>query len=142
MEYGNYTPIQQRNSGHIPPAQSDVIEEPLWRDKRRPFFGQPWSFTTYTLYSDRLIIETGLLSLRQEEIRLYRLMDITMRQSLMQRIFRVGTIRTHSMDSTTPHYSIRDICFPREVMRLISDTANAERKKYGIGMMEYVGPNW
>ena len=134
--------IEPKDHTNIPPNPNNTLEEPLWRDKRRPIFGKPWSFTTYTLYADRLIFETGLLSLKQEEIRLFRLVDITLNQSLLQRIFRVGTIRISSMDSSTPRYSIRDVKYPREVMKLLSDTANTERQKYGFAMMEYIGPSW
>ena len=141
MDHCKYPPWRNPNEP-IPPTRNNVLETPLWRDKRRPFFGKPLSFTTYTLYADRLMIDSGILTLRQDELRLYRLMDIKLHQTLLQRLFGVGTIRLSSMDSFSPRASIRDVRFPREVMRLLSDTANTERRKYGLSMMECMGSEW
>lgn len=139
----NLNPAPRTKRGpFVPPVNQTPLENPLWRDKRRPVFGQPWSFTTYTLYPDRLIIESGILSIKREEIRLYRVMDITMRQTLLQRIFRIGTLRMTSMDSSQPRCSIRDVCFPEQVMQLLSDVSNNERLKYGFSMMEFMGPGF
>ena len=46
--------------------------EVKWKDRKRTIFGLPWSFTRYRLTDDKLIVSTGLFSLNEEEIRLYR----------------------------------------------------------------------
>lgn len=61
----------------------------LWKDRKRPIFGLPLSFTKYKLLEDKLLIDSGILSIKQEEIRLYRIMDITLKKSIWQRIFGV-----------------------------------------------------
>lgn len=65
---------------------------PIWSDRKRIFCGLPWTFTTYTLTSDRLFIETGMLGKHEDEVRLYRILDISLSRSLSQRIFGMGTI--------------------------------------------------
>ena len=50
----------------------------IWQDKKRPFFGLPLSFTTYTLYKDRLYTTVKFLSVHEDEVRLYRIFDITL----------------------------------------------------------------
>ena len=55
------------------PLEHVAEETPLWSDKKRPFFGLPLSFTRYTLYPDRIIIERGFLFRHHDEIRLYRI---------------------------------------------------------------------
>ena len=42
----------------------------LWKDRKRIVFGLPWTFTRYTLTEEKLLIETGLLNKREEEVRL------------------------------------------------------------------------
>jgi len=124
----------------IPPETSDTLTNPIWQDKRRPVFGKPLSFTKYILYPDRLIIESGLLSIRREEIRLYRIKDITMHQTVTQRLFKVGTLKLQNMDPSAPRCLLRDILMPGEVMQLISDLANKERIALGFGLMEFMNP--
>ena len=53
----------------------------IWKDTRRPIFGLPLSFTKYTLLEDKLLIDTGFLSTKQEEIKLYRIMDVKLNRS-------------------------------------------------------------
>ena len=66
----------------------------IWKDRKRPIFGLPLSFTKYTLLEDKLLIDTGLFSTKQEEVKLYRIMDVTLKRSFIQKIFGVGTIHS------------------------------------------------
>ena len=52
--------------------------EIIWRDRKRPFLGLPWSFTIYTLTEEKLLVKTGILRQKEEEVRLYRIMDATL----------------------------------------------------------------
>ena len=101
----------------------------IWKDRKRPIFGLPLSFTKYTLLEDKLLIDTGFLSTKQEEVKLYRIMDVTLKRSLLQRIFGVGTIHCCSADKTTPEFEIADIKKPFEVKEKISKMAEEQRDK-------------
>ena len=101
----------------------------LWQDKKRPIFGLPLSFTKYTLLEDKLLIDTGFLSTKQEEVKLYRIMDVTLKRTFIQRIFGVGTIHCCSADKTTPEFDILDIKNPFEVKEKISKIAEEQRDK-------------
>ena len=52
----------------------------------------PISFTRYTLTDNRLLVNSGLFSLREDEVKLYRVRDVVMTQSLGERLFGVGTV--------------------------------------------------
>ncbi|MBR3132902.1 MAG: PH domain-containing protein [Clostridia bacterium] len=101
----------------------------LWKDRKRPIFGLPLSFTKYTLLEDKLLIDTGILSLRQEEIKLYRIMDVTLKMGLFQRLFKVGTIHCCSADKTTPEFDIKDIKNPYEIKEMLSNQVEKQRDK-------------
>ena len=101
----------------------------IWKDRKRPIFGLPWSFTKYTLLEDKLLIDTGLFSTKQEEIKLYRIMDITLKRSFIQKIFGVGTIHCCSADKTTPEFDILDIKKSFEVKEKISKMSEEQRDK-------------
>ena len=43
----------------------------LWNDRKR-YFGLPLSFTRYALSEDRLFVSEGFLTIKDDEILLYR----------------------------------------------------------------------
>lgn len=108
----------------------------LWSDKKRPFFGLPLSFTKYILYEDRLIVERGLLTFRQEELRLYRIRDISLVQTLFQRIFGVGNVRLDAVDCSGPRLILQDVKDPQKVMRIFSEQTEQERQRNGVRFIE------
>ena len=62
--------------------------------KRWLLFGIPWTFTKYTLTPKRIILNEGLLRSTENEILLYRIIDIELSKTLFQKIFKLGTV-TH-----------------------------------------------
>lgn len=106
----------------------------LWKDRKR-ILGMPISFTKYSISEDRLFLETGLLSTKEEEIILYRVRDITLKRSLGQKIFGVGSVMIHSSDQTTPELELKNIKNPREVKELlyrqVEETKLARRVRIG-----------
>lgn len=90
----------------------------LWQDKRRRF-GLPLSFTRYELHEDRFTCRRGLLSLHEEDIPLYRVMDVEMQIPLGQRLFGTGTILIYSSDKTAANFSVKAIKNPQVVKEMI-----------------------
>lgn len=90
----------------------------LWHDRKR-YFGLPLSFTRYAISEDRLFLSVGLLSLKDDEILLYRVRDISMSRSLWQRLFGVGTITVTSSDKSLPTLHMTNIKDPTTVKELL-----------------------
>lgn len=90
----------------------------MWKDRKR-FFGMPVTFTRYGLSEDRLFLSVGLLNVKDEEILLYRIRDISTRRTLWQRLFGVGTIIITSSDKTTPTLYLKNIKNPMNTKELI-----------------------
>ena len=111
----------------------------LWRDRKRIFFGLPWTFTVYMLTKDRLIVKSGVLNTSEEEIRLYRVLDITLRRSFWERLFGLGTLHLCTADKTAPELDIAHIKNPREVRTLLSDQVEDERSSRYVGVREFIG---
>ena len=86
----------------------------VWKDRKR-ILGMPITFTRYSMSEDRLFLETGLLNTRQEEVLLYRVRDISLKITLGQRIFGVGSVLVQSSDKTMPVLELKNIRRPREV---------------------------
>ncbi|MBQ2862592.1 MAG: PH domain-containing protein [Clostridia bacterium] len=110
----------------------------VWKDRKRTVFGLPLSFTSYRLTEEKLIIETGFLSKREEEIRLYRIMDITLARPLSQRLFGVGTIHLCTADKSTPEIDVKKIKHPTQVKEMLSDMIESERDKKRVTAREFM----
>lgn len=103
--------------------------EPLWKDRKRTFMGLPWSFTKYALDEERLYIETGFFKIESDEVRLYRIMDVSLTRSLRQRIWGLGDIHVHSSDKTLRDFVIKAVKNPKEVKELLSNNVEIQRDK-------------
>lgn len=110
----------------------------VWTDKKRTIFGLPLSFTTYKLTEERLLVETGFLSKKEEEVRLYRIMDLTLRRPLFQRLFKVGTIHCCSADKSTPEFDIIKIKESEKIRDLLSDMVEKQRDAKRVAGREYM----
>lgn len=110
----------------------------LWKARKRTLFGLPLSFTVYYLTENLLTIKSGFFNTKEEEIRLYRIMDITLNRSFEERIFGLGTIHCCSADKSTPEFDIKRIKNPREVRTLLSDLVEKVRSERYVGIREYM----
>ena len=95
-----------------------ITIEYLWKDRKR-YFGLPLSFTRYCLSEDRLFLSVGFLSIKDDEVLLYRVRDIDTARTLWQRIFGVGTITVLSSDKTMPTLVLKNIKNPVDVKELL-----------------------
>ena len=108
----------------------------LWRARKRTFLGLPLSFTVYKLTEQKLMIESGFLNKKEEEIRLYRILDITLRRSLGERLFGLGTIHCCSADKSTPEFDLSGIRDAYRIKDLLSDLVEAERTARRVSSRE------
>lgn len=116
-----------------------IHSKSLWHDRKRNVFGLPWTFTVYETSPDILYITTGFLSRRDDEIRLYRISDITLTESLWQRILHTGTIHCDSSDKTMQNFDIINIKNPREVKEMLSDMVEESRRRNHVYARENMG---
>ena len=110
----------------------------VWKDRKRIIFGLPWTFTRYYLTEEKLIIDTGFLSRKEEEIRLYRILDITLKRPLGQRLWGLGTVHLCTADKTTPEMDVKRVKSSREFKDLLSDLVEKERNEKRIAGREYM----
>ncbi|HWQ98614.1 MAG TPA: PH domain-containing protein [Clostridia bacterium] len=111
----------------------------VWKDRKRIIFGLPWTFTRYSLTQDKLVIDTGFISRKEDEIRLYRILDITLDRPLSQRIWGLGSIRLNTADKTSPEVVIKRIKHAKTVKDMLSDMVEKERDEKRIAAREFMG---
>ena len=113
-------------------------EQYIWRDRKR-FLGMPLSFTRYALSEDRLFLSVGLLSIKDDEVLLYRVRDISSSRSLWQRLFGVGTVTVVSSDKTMPVLVLKNIKRPMAVKELIHNQVEEMKIRRRMRVVEVMG---
>ncbi len=109
-----------------------------WRQRKCNGLGLPWTFTVYALSEDRLFIDSGVLSKKQDEVRLYRILDISLRRSLGQRIFGLGTIHICSSDKTKKDFDLINIKHSQDIKEMISEMVERERDRKRVSSREFM----
>lgn len=99
----------------------------IWSDRKRTLFGLPLSFTKYTLTEERLFIQTGLFTTVEDEVRLYRILDVKLTRTLGQKIFGVGSIHVCSADKSMADFEITSVKNSADVKEMLSDLVEKNR---------------
>ena len=110
----------------------------IWADRKR-FLGMPLSFTRYAMSDDRLFVSVGFLSIKDEEILLYRIRDITTSRSLWQRIFGVGSITVVSSDKTQPTLVLKNVKNPLQTKEILHEQVEEMKIKRRVRFGEIMG---
>lgn len=97
--------------------------------KRSLFFGLPLSFTKYKVEQERVNIHKGFLRTVENDTLMYRIQDVTLVKSLLERIFGLGTVICYSSDVTDPKLELVHIKNASEIKDFIMKTSEVERRK-------------
>lgn len=111
----------------------------LWQARKRLWCGLPWTFTVYKMGPDRLYIKSGVFTIREDEVRLYRIKDVGLSRSFIQRLFGMGTIHVCSTDSSMKDFNLVNIKDSEAVKEQLSDLVEAERDRKRVSMREFLG---
>lgn len=68
--------------------------------KRWLFFGLPFTFTKYTVTEEKLVVNRGFFKLREDTCYLYKIIDVKLERSLLERMAGLGTIVCYTGDVT------------------------------------------
>ena len=115
-----------------------MATEYVWKDRKRIIFGLPWTFTVYKLTKEKLLIESGIFNKKQEEIRLYRVMDLTLNRPFEQRLWGLGTVHCCTADKSTPEFDILRIKNAEQVKDMISDLVEEQRDLKRVSAREFM----
>ncbi|MBV9465990.1 MAG: PH domain-containing protein [Solirubrobacterales bacterium] len=75
--------------------------------------------TTYTVTNQRLTIDTGILSRELHETRLERVQNVNSRQSLLDRLLRIGTVDFDTAGGAEYDFTFRGIAEPHQLVRTV-----------------------
>ncbi len=114
---------------------ADVFRE----RKRWVFLGLPWTFTVYHVREDMITIDKGFLNKQEDDCYMYKVTDVRLNTSLMERIFRLGTVTCYTGDVTDSNLVFKHIRNAKAIKDYILEKADAERIKRRTVNMQGIG---
>jgi uncharacterized membrane protein YdbT with pleckstrin-like domain len=94
--------------------------------------------THYRITSRRIVVETGVLSKRLEQIDLYRVNDYTVDRPFGQRLLGTGNLLLKTFDKTTPE--LRIVGVKTDVVALyerLRQATERDKSSRGVRMVDY-----
>ena len=115
--------------------------------KRWLFLGLPFTFTKYIIKENVLTIDSGFFKKVENDCYMYKIQDVELNASLMERVFGLGTVICYTGDTTHPKLLLVHIRNSRAVKDFIleaSETARLKRRTIntvdiGVGDMDLDG---
>ena len=109
--------------------------------KRSMFLGLPWTFTSYTITDEIITVDSGLLRKEENDCYLYKVIDVRLECTLMERIFGLGTIHCFTGDVTDPDLKLIHIKHAKEIKDYILRQSEQERLKRKTLNMQHLDGN-
>ncbi len=78
----------------------------------------------------------------EDEILLYRVVDITLKRTLIQKLFHLGTLIVYAQDKTSSVLEIKNIKNSSQFRRLLSDQVESEKLRLRMRKGEIISDNY
>ena len=95
-------------------------------------------FNRYRLTTQRLFLRTGVIARHSEEIELFRIKDVSVRQGVLHRMVGAGTVTVLSSDDSTPYVVLRGVPRPNEIKEQIRKASREARRREGMRAAEFI----
>lgn len=90
--------------------------------------------TTYTISSERLSIQRGILSRKRQETSLERVQNVVTNQSFLERILQVGTVDFDTAGTADSDFKFAGVADPEDIVRTINRVQREAKTGSGTGV--------
>lgn len=97
--------------------------------KRTLFLGLPICFTEYEIMEEKITIKSGLFSTCEDDAYMYKIQDIRLKRSFLERILGLGTLVCFTSDTTHPELYLEHIKNASEIKEYIMKVSEEQRLK-------------
>ncbi|MCR4689739.1 MAG: PH domain-containing protein [Lachnospiraceae bacterium] len=97
--------------------------------KRILFFGLPWTFTVYTIGEEMLNIKRGFLKTVEDDCYMYKITDVKLETTLLEKMCGVATIICYAGDVTNPTIELVHVKNAKAIKDFILKTSEEQRLK-------------
>lgn len=105
--------------------------------KRWLFLGLPFTFTKYTVKEDMITIAEGLLKTVENDCYMYKVQDVEHSASLIEKMFKLGTVTCFTGDVTHPRLVLTHIKNSKALKEFILRQSEEERlKRRTVNMLD------
>lgn len=105
--------------------------------KRWLFLGLPFTFTKYTVKEDMITITSGLLKTVENDCYMYKVQDVQHTATLVEKMFRLGTVVCHTGDTTHPKLELAHIRNSKVIKEFIlKQSEEARIKRRTVNMLD------
>ncbi len=95
--------------------------------KRWLFLGLPFTFTKYIIKENMITIDSGFFNKVENDCYMYKVQDVELTASLMERIAGLGTVVCYTGDTTHPKLILSHIKNAKEVKNFILESSEQAR---------------
>jgi len=112
-------------------------ERIIWQGRPSKLWSPRMSITNrYKLTNQRLMFEFGFIGRATEEIDLYRVTDVGVKQHPFERITGMGDIYVASGDTSAPVKYLHNVTEPEQVKDMIREASRQERQRRRVMLRE------
>lgn len=105
--------------------------------KRWLFLGLPFTFTKYMVKDDMVTIAEGLFKTVENDCYMYKVQDVQHSASLIEKMFRLGTVICFTGDVTHPRLELKHIKHSKDMKEFILRQSEEERlKRRTVNMLD------
>lgn len=114
-------------------------DAPIIKERKRwLFFGLPFTFTKYILDGKSLKLCKGFFTTTEDDILLFRVMDVSIKRTLFQRMSGLGTMIIISSDKTNPILEVKNIKHIHKFKDALDERVEKDRLRMRFKAGEFV----
>lgn len=103
------------------------------------FLGLPWTFTKYEIRDNVLTVIKGFFTVKEDDCYMYKISDVEITSSLMQRICGMSTITLFTSDVTDRTIVMKNIKHGREIKDFILQASESSKLRRRTVSMQNIG---